>query len=119
MSFARPRREARTISIATSRPSTRRPPAPRTMTTRRGHPKQGASGPVSPQSDAGPPPAAGTGTALSVWLTCEACDEELLVAFPRGRARYAAVDCPSCGSSYLFLLAPGGGREPQSTTSAG
>jgi hypothetical protein len=119
MSFARPRREARAISIATSRPSLRRPPAPPTMTASRGHPKQGPSGPVSPESDAGPPPATRAGTSLTVWLTCEACDEELLVAFPRAKARYAAVDCPSCGCSYLVLLAPGDGGEPQSTTSAG
>ena len=74
---------------------------------------------MSPESDAGPPPATTAATSLTVWLTCEACDEESLVALPRGRARSAAVDCPWCGNSYLFLLAPGDGREPQSTTSVG
>ena len=118
MSFARPRREARAISIAMSRPSPQRPPAPRTMTARRGQPKQVPSSPVSPRSDAGLPPATAAGTSLTVWLTCEACGEELLVA-PRRRARYLTVDCPSCGSSYFFLFGPDDGREPRSSRSVG
>lgn len=57
-------------------------------------------------NDAGPPAATPAHLTLTVELACEACGEELLVAFPRERARYGAVDCPVCGSSYLFLLEP-------------
>lgn len=57
-------------------------------------------------TDAGPPPPTRAYAALTVLLACEACNEELLVAFPRGTARYGAIDCPSCGNSYLFLLEP-------------
>lgn len=64
--------------------------------------------------DAGPPPPTGAHPALTVLLACEACGEELLVAFPRGRARYGAVACPACGSSYLLLREPVG-REPLSS----
>jgi len=73
------------------------------MTARRGHPKLEPGGPVSAKTDAGPPAVAPAHSALTVHLTCEACGEELLAAFPRGAGRYGTVDCPSCGSSYLFL----------------
>jgi DNA-directed RNA polymerase subunit RPC12/RpoP len=52
-----------------------------------------------------------------VLLACEACGEELIVAFPRGRARYGAIDCPSCGSSFLFLLEPRDGGKVLSSAS--
>lgn len=57
-------------------------------------------------TDAGPPPPTRAYPALTLLLACEACSEELLVAFPRGKARYGAIDCPGCGSSYIFLLEP-------------
>ena len=70
-------------------------------------------------TDAGPPPPAGALPALTVLLACEACSEELLVAFPRGRARYGAIDCPSCGSSYLFLLEPRDGGKALPSANVG
>jgi DNA-directed RNA polymerase subunit RPC12/RpoP len=68
-------------------------------------------------TDAGPPPPTGAHPALTVLLACEACGEELLVAFPRGRARYGAIDCPGCGSRYLFLLEPRDGGKALSSAS--
>ncbi len=61
------------------------------------------------KTDAGPPAAAPVHRVLTIHLTCETCGEELLAAFPRGAGRYGTVDCPSCGSGYLFLLAPHSG----------
>ena len=109
-SFVKPRREPRTITV-TRRPSPWHPPAPRAKTARRGHPKLGPSGPVSAKpTHAGPPAATPAHSALTVRLACEACSEELLVAFPPGRARYGAIDCPSCGSDPLPPGVRDGGR---------
>jgi hypothetical protein len=44
---------------------------------------------------------------LTVHITCEVCHEHLLVAAPERSARYGAVDCPGCGTGYVFRLAPG------------
>jgi len=71
------------------------------------------------QTDAGLEPVTASDPALTVQLTCEVCGEELLAAFPRRRARYGAVDCPCCGSSYLFLLDPGAGAGKAARPSAG
>ena len=70
-------------------------------------------------TDVGPPPASPAHSALTVLLACEACSEELLVAFPRARARYGAIDCPCCGSSYLFLLEPRDGGKALPSASVG
>lgn len=45
-------------------------------------------------------------TLLTVHITCEVCHENLLVAAPRRSARYGTVDCPGCGTSYVFRLEP-------------
>jgi hypothetical protein len=79
-------------------------------TARRGRAKLEAGGPVSAkETDAGPLAAAPVHPVLTIHLTCETCGEELLAAFPRGAGRYGTVDCPSCGSGYLCLLAPRSG----------
>ena len=70
-------------------------------------------------TDAGPPAPTPAHSALTVQLACEACCEELLVAFPQGRARYGAIDCPSCGSSYLFLLEPRDGGKALPSANVG
>ena len=74
---------------------------------------------MSPKDDAGPPAATAACCALTVRLVCEVCDEELLVASHLGGARYGAVDCPACGTGYLFLLKPRDGRGPRSSARAG
>ena len=45
-------------------------------------------------TDAGPPPPTGAHPALTVLLACEACSEELLVAF-----RDSLIDCTSASPS--------------------
>jgi hypothetical protein len=44
---------------------------------------------------------------LTVHIACEVCHEHLLVAAPRRSTRYGTVDCPGCGTSYVFRLEPG------------
>jgi hypothetical protein len=41
---------------------------------------------------------------LTVHIACEVCHEHLLVAAPRRSTRYGTVDCPGCGTSYVFRL---------------
>jgi len=60
--------------------------------------------PIVP-TDTGPHPAF-EDSPLTIHIACEACDEHLLVALPRTTARYGAVDCPACGSSYIFRASP-------------
>jgi hypothetical protein len=72
-------------------------------------------GPVSTiPTDAGPPSAVPGGSPQTVHVSCEACDEHLLVAVPKTSARYAAFDCPGCGSGYVVRVGPrlGRSREP-------
>jgi hypothetical protein len=57
-------------------------------------------------ADAGRPAAGSQGSLVAIRLVCDTCHEDLLVAFPRGSARYGAVDCPECGSGYVFRLEP-------------
>ena len=67
----------------------------------------------------GPPSATPDHSLLTVHITCEVCHERLLVAAPRRSARYGAVDCPGCGTSYVFRLEPGRAdcaRDPSTTT---
>jgi hypothetical protein len=70
-------------------------------------------------TDAGPPAATPEHPALTVRLVCEVCAEELLIAQPLGGARYGAVDCPVCGSGYLYTAKPREGRELGSSASVG
>lgn len=58
-------------------------------------------------ADAGTPTAAPEHSPLTVHIACEVCPEHLLVAAPRRSARYGTVDCPGCGTSYVFRLDPG------------
>ncbi len=46
-------------------------------------------------------------------FTCEVCKEELLVVVPAQSTRCGAAGCPSCGSSYLFLLDGRAGATPR------
>lgn len=65
----------------------------------------GGSAPVDP-ADAGRSTAGSQGPLVAVRLVCDTCHEDLLFAFPQGTARYGAVDCPECGSGYVFRLDP-------------
>lgn len=50
---------------------------------------------------------------LTVHIACEVCHEHLLVAAPWRSTRYGAVDCPGCGTGYVFRVAPVGARRPE------
>ena len=56
---------------------------------------------------------------VGIHLDCEVCAEESLVAIPPQRARYGAIDCPECGSTYLVRLETGDEQSPRAAEAAG